>query len=173
MDFGIQLDGKKEAARYFTAKPRQIERATRLTINKVVRSMHREAGGTLPRRAGTSVVGYRRARAKRSLAKARRKRTVGSVWMGTMKIPAKYAGKIRSAKGGARAGRLFFKNAFVAKMAHGYEGIFRRKDGGRGVEQVHVDMPNAASDMRRIKDRNGPIIRRLLHAELVRQFKRK
>lgn len=147
MEYKITLDGKKEVKRWFALKPQQIARASRLTINQVISESHKKLGGNIPREAGTSVVGYRRVRAKKTLAKARRKVMVGVAWMGTLQIPAKYAGRAKNTKGGVIVGRHFFENAFVATMKSGYTGVFRRVSGSRDIEQVMIDLPKARSQV--------------------------
>lgn len=141
MEYRIWLEGKAKVDNWFRLKPKQISRATRLTINSVISQSHKQLGGEIPRAAGTSITGYRRVRAKKNLAKARRKVMTGVAWLGTLRIPAKYAGRMKQQKGGVRVGRHFFENAFVATMKSGYMGVFKRVSGG--IEQEYIDLPQA------------------------------
>ena len=157
--------------RVFDAMPAQIKRAAKTAINKSVKGMQKEAGGIIPRDAGTSVVGYRRVRSKRRAFKVRR--PVGSVWQGTLRIPAKYAGKMRNVGNGAKAGKRFFENAFVATMPKsGYKGIFKRKSNGSGIEQVYIKLPNARATMAKIAKENEKTIERVFKIELDKQIQK-
>ncbi len=70
----------------------------------------------------------------------------GSVWMGTRKIAAAHAGRLRNdpARSGAWAGKYFFENSFVAKMGSGYESVFQRIEGSNKIKQRYVHLPSAA-----------------------------
>lgn len=174
MEMRIHLDGKAEAARWFKLKPRQIDRASRLSINQVTNELHKQLGGSLPRDAGTSVVGYRKVRAKKSLAKARSLAKRGVTWMGTMKIPAKYGGRMKQVHGGVKVGRHFFENAFIATMKNDYQGVFKRIQGTDKIEQAMIDMPNAdaqaATAASWAEARYKNVLRKRLHIELNKKY---
>lgn len=119
--------------------PKQVKRASRLAVNQITSEIHKELGGEIPREHGTSIVGYRRVRSKKKLAKARGKGLRGVVWQGTLRIQAKYAGKPRKVKGGVKAGKHFFPNAFIMTFKSGYSGIFKRKDGKFVEEHIKID----------------------------------
>lgn len=136
-------------ARMVNLTPKEMNKASQRTINKVIPNIQREAGGAIPRAAGASVGGYRRVRSKRKIATVRRLR--GEVWQGTLKIPAKYAaGRLRQTRTGVRAGRLFFEGAFLATMRNGYRGVFRRKGAGRAIQQEYIYLDDARSVMERL-----------------------
>jgi len=143
MEMRIRVENKAKVATWFKLMPKQIDRASRLSINQVTNELHKRLGGEIPKEAGVTVVGYRRVRAKKSLAKAgRRKIKRGVTWMGTMEIPAKYAGRMRSEGSDAWAGKYFFQNAFIATMKSGYKGIFYRLPGGK-LKQATIKLPKS------------------------------
>ena len=169
----ITLEDKTKVARWFALKPSQIARASRLSINQVTNELHKQLGGDIPRVAGTTVVGYRRVRAKKRLAKAGRGRIKrGVAWMGTMKIPAKYGGRMKNAGSDAWAGKHFFKNAFVATMGNGYQSIFYRMPGGK-LKQAMIDLPKSDTQAktagRWARNRVDRVLERRLRAELAKK----
>lgn len=174
MEMRIRLDGKEQVAQWFKLKPKQIDRATRLTINQVTNELHKSLGGKLPREAGTSVVGYRRVRAKKTLAKARSRANRGVTWMGTMKIPAKYAGRMKQVPGGVQVGRHFFENAFIGTMKSGYEGVFTRIQGTDKIKQAMIEMNNAEAQVITAaswaEGRSKNILAKRLHIELNKKY---
>lgn len=145
MDIRVSLVGQqKQLQRMLKLMPGEMQKITKKVINEVVDETHRELGGIIPRAEGVSIGGYRRVRSKKRRAKGR-KRVRASIWQGTLRIPAKYAGKPRNVKGGAQAGRHFFPGAFVATMKDtGYTGIFRRRGADKHpLEQEYVYLDNA------------------------------
>lgn len=126
-------------------KPKQIERAGRLAINQITNEIHKDLGGEVPKAHGTSITGYRRVRSKKTLAKTRTKRMRGIVWQGTMSVQAVYGGKPREVKGGVKAGRHFFPDAFIAVMKSGHVGIFKRMKGSSELEEERIELEQAKS----------------------------
>lgn len=122
---------------------KNVQRASRLAINEATNEAHKELGGTIPRAHGTSVTGYRRVRSKKKLAKARRRKMQGVVWQGLNQIQGTYAGKARKVKGGIKAGRHFFPNAFKITFKSGHVGIFRRINGKLTEEMIDLDQAKA------------------------------
>ncbi len=147
-------------------KPRQVERASRLAINAVTNEAHKELGGAIPTTHGTSIMGFRRVRSKKTLAKVRRKSLKAIVWEGTKEIKATYAGKARNVKGGIRAGKHFFPGAFIMKFKSDHVGIFKRM-GGQLVEET-IDLPQAHA----IVKRAGVKALHKLPGEFRKQYKR-
>lgn len=149
-DVRISLQGdQRRLQKLFKLMPGEIERISKKSINEVTDKYTRQLGGEIPRDAGTSVTGYRRVRSKKKRAKGR-KRIRAQIWQGSLRIPARYAGRMKAKKGGVQAGRHFFPGAFIATMSNGYRGVFTRK--GRDsypIEQEFVYLDNAASIVRR------------------------
>ena len=139
----ITLKDKGKVATWFKLMPKQIDRASRLSINQVTNELHKRLGGEIPKVAGTTIVGYRRVRAKKKLARSGRQKVKrGVTWMGTMEIPAKYAGRMRSEGSDAWAGKYFFQNAFIATMKSGYTGVFYRLPGNK-LKQAMIQLPKS------------------------------
>jgi len=146
----IRVEGQAAIAAQFKARPAQIKRAARKTVRQVTNKLHKRLGGAIPRADGTPVVGYRKIRAKKKTPRGRGRSSYGEVWMGTNKIAAHYAGRMRNrpSQGGASVGGHFFKNAFVAKMSNGYESVWKRIEGGK-LEQQYVELPSARREAER------------------------
>ncbi len=165
----IRLEGNEAIARSLNAKPAQVKRASRKAVRETVTALHKELGGAIPRAAGTPVGGFRRVRAKKKRAKQGRGKVSGSVWMGTRKIAAAYAGRLRNDpdRGGAWAGKYFFENSFVAKMKSGYVSIFQRVEGASKIRQRYVHLPSAAG----VAKRAGDNARKDLSARFTKNLK--
>lgn len=172
MKMTLRITGRDEIAKKLKATPAQVRRASRKTVRQVVNEGYRELGGTIPRTAGIPVGGYRRVRAKKQTPKGRQRSSRGEVWMGTNKIAAKFAGKVRNdpTTGGAWAGKYFFENSFVAKMRNGYESIFERVHGSRKLQQRYVHLPDARNDAQRSADRMELRLRKILRANLEKEL---
>ena len=173
MQFKIRLEGKEQVKAWLKLKPVQINRASRITINQVTRELHKQLGGEIPKVGGTSVVGYRRVRAKKKLAKAGRTRIKrGITWMGTLDIPAKYAGRPRKTKDGVKVGRHFFTNAFVVTMKNGYTGVFYRLPGNK-LEQAMIELPQSDAQAKSAatwaNQRASSVLRSRLQIELAKK----
>jgi hypothetical protein len=96
-------------------------------VNKIVALIHKDAGGRLARATGTNIGGFRRVRTLKRNAKAKQRQQVGSVWVGGNAIRSHWLkGKAVNTSGGARVGKHFFADAFVATMGNGYTGVFKR-----------------------------------------------
>lgn len=121
--------------------PREIRRVNRLVTNKLVRAIAKETGGTIPRAARTGVLGFRKKRLFASYARVKQTTVRGSVWLGGNRIAAKYAGKVRNVRGGAKAGKHFFLGSFAATMPNGYRSVFHRKADG-SLEQDTIPVTN-------------------------------
>lgn len=171
MKMHIRLEGQKELAAFFRAKPAQIRRASRTTVRQLTNEGHKELGGTIPRTAGTPVGGFRRVRAKKRTPKGRQRSSTGSIWMGTNKIAAHYVGKMSNGHNGAWAGKYFFENAFVAKMKKGYESVWERTSGG-GLKQRYVHLPDARNDARRAADKIEKRLRIVLRKNLEKEMRK-
>ena len=163
----IRLEGQAAIAAMFKARPAQIRRASRKTVRTVTNRLHRELGGQIPRANSTPVVGYRKIRAKKKTPRGRGQSSFGSVWMGTNRIAARYAGRLRNNKsrGGASAGKHFFENAFVAKMSNGYESIWKRMDDGK-LKQQYVELPNARAIAEQAADKARRELKLLLRKNM-------
>ena len=172
MRYNLSLKGDQARLnRMYNLTPAQMKKAAQKTINTVVPKYQKEAGGAIPRAAGTSITGYRRVRSKRKLAKVRKLR--GEVWQGTLRIPARYAGRLRQTKGGVRAGRLFFEGAFIATMKNGYRSVFRRKGAGRyPIEQEFVYLDDSPSIMARLADGARRDLSRILEDEVRKAWRK-
>lgn len=147
--------------------PRQVEQVNRKVVNKSLRAIDKEVGGTVPRAAGTSVVGFRRKRVFKTLAKARRKAVIGNVWIGANSIPAKYGGKLKSVTGGAKAGRHYFPGSFVATMPNGYRSIFHKNDTGDLIQDM-IKVPDSNKHALRALDNTRSSTSRIIHNEIKR-----
>ena len=175
MQVRLKVTGQKELAAYFKAKPAQVRRAARRTVRQITNELHKELGGTIPRKAGTTVVGYRRVRAKKKTPKGRQASSRGSVWMGTNKIAAAYAGRLRNdpTSGGAWAGKYFFENSFVAKMKSGHESIFQKIKGTNKIRERYVHLPDARNDAKRAADKVELKLRNVLRKNLEIEMAKK
>ena len=174
MQFKIRLDGKAELGMYFAAKPAQIQRAARFTANEYTRIVHKEAGSEIPRVVASSVLGFKRVRAKRRLAKARAKRVQGITWIGENEIAGIYAkGRLKKVKGGVMKGRYFFENAFVATMKSGHTGIFTRLSSGKIKQATFPIEAQADGVIRDVVRSNEPKIQAMLRRRLERELSRK
>lgn len=171
MDMRIKIQGKDKVSKFLQAKPSQIKRAARNTINQVTRELKKELGGTIPREHGTSITGFRRYRSKSTLAKVGRKRIQGITWIGGNAIAAAYAGKPRNVKGGAKAGRFFFAKSFVATMKSGHKGIFQRISGSNKIKEVTIPLTKVkALVIKAAKGARGRI-RSIMQKQLRKQMK--
>jgi len=173
MKFNLRLEGKEALARNFAAKPAQIHRAVKFTINEYTRLLTKTIGGQAPRVAETSVAGFRRVRTYRKLAKGRRKRLQGITWVGENAIAAIYGkGRIKKTKGGIKKGNRFYENAFVATMKSGHKGIFYRV-GSKIKEATFEIEPQTDSVIRDVIGSTQPKIRSMLHRRLAREMSKK
>lgn len=154
-------------------KPAHVKRASRLAVNQITNEMHKELGGEIPRAHGTSVTGYRRVRSKKNLAKARAKRLRALVWQGTLRIPAKYAGKPRKVTGGVKAGKHYFPNAFIATMKNGYTGVFKRITGSSKLEQEYIELEQAQKMVRRKAQEKLPKLQEAFRYQYKKLIKNK
>ena len=171
MDMRIRIDGKADVTKRLNLTPSKVQRAARLTVNQATRELKKELGGTIPKNHGTSIAGFRRVRAKSTLAKGRSKRVRGITWVGTKNIAAAYAGKPRNVKNGAKAGRFFFDGGFVVKMKSGHKGIFRRVAGSDKIKEVTIPLTNAeAMVARAAKGARGKIMS-IMQKQLRKQMK--
>lgn len=167
----ITIDGTTDPkSALLTAK--EVNRVNRQVANKMMRDVRKEVGGSIPKASGTSVAGYRRKRVFFTNAKVKQKNTRASIWLGGNRIAARYGGKMRNTTGGAKAGRHFFKDAFVATMGNGYTSIFRR---GQGDKLVQETIPVLA--LNRLADRAlltaKPDIEKVLNREINKLLKNK
>ena len=169
MKMRIRLEGQKELAAYFKAKPAQIRRASRATVRQLTNEGYKELGGTIPRTAGTPVGGFRKVRAKKRTPKGRQRSSTGSIWMGTNKIAAHYVGKMSNGHKGAWAGKYFFENSFVATMKNGYESVWQRTSGG-GIKQRYVHLPDARNNAKRAADKIEKKLRITLRKNLEKEM---
>ena len=172
-NLSIKIDGTDAIKNEFGLRPAQIRSASRLTVNQVARELQQELGRSIPKQHGTSITGFKRVRAKRTLAKARnsRKRIQGITWIGRNAIAAAYAGKPRNVKGGARAGRYFFENAFVVTMKSKHTGIFKRIKGSNKIEEQTVDLTNAQAQVVHAAKNARGRIRHILQNQLKKKVK--
>jgi len=145
----------------------QLARAQRLVINRIVDMTHKELGGSIPKRSGVRVGGFRKVRAKKNKAKVRQKTATGVVWLGGNKVQAKFGGRLKQTKKGAYAGRHYWANAFVAKMKNGYESIFRRTGNGK-LEEMRIDVVPMHEIASRSVARNSENSTGLLRKELTK-----
>jgi len=165
----IRIDGKKELAAYFAAKPAQIRRATLFTAKQITRELHKELGGAIPRSADTSTLGYRRARAKNTTPKARQRKVRGVVWMGTKKIAAKFVGKPRQGKGVVRVRGHVFQNAFIRNYGSGPV-VLQRIAGTDRLKEAKIELPNSAGQAQSAASRARGRIKRVIRERLRREL---
>jgi len=172
MRINIRLPDRAKLAAYFKAKPNQIRTASRKTVRELVNMGHKELGGALPRSAGTSVVGYRRVRAKKRTPKGRQRSSTGEIWMGTNKIAAKFGGKLRNdrAAKGAYAGRNYFRNSFVATMKNGYTSIFQRIAGTNKIKERYIAIPKAHGTTQQTAERLRKKMPMLIRANILKEL---
>lgn len=120
LDFKLEFD-RFDIPAIFEATPGQIKNAHRRAIGKTIRwlssRISRELGQQfdLPQRVF-------QVRSKRSFD-----HESGSLWVGLNPIAASWLGKGRQTKTGVSVRSHRFKSAFMAKMANGHIGVFRRK----------------------------------------------
>lgn len=165
INYRVVVDARTDALSEFLT-PREVERVNRLVVNKMVRSVNTEVGGTIPRAARTGVTGFRRKRVFKTNARAKRKFVKGSVWIGANPIAAPYVGKMRNVAGGARAGSHFFAGGFLVKTKNGYETIFKKVKGG--LVQQTVPVPNADKHAETALNRQRTGIQSMLHTEITK-----
>jgi len=171
-DLRIKIDGTDTIENEWNLRPAQIRSASRLTVNQVVRELQQDLGRSIPKQHGTSIAGFKRVRAKKTLAKAKtRKRIQGITWIGRNAIAAAYAGKPRNVTGGARAGKYFFENAFVATMKSGHTGIFKRIKGSTKIVEQTVDLDQAQSQVRTAVNKKRGRISQILRQQLEKKIK--
>lgn len=127
-----------EAKAFFAQAPSKIRRSLKTTRTQITNKLTRELGGSIPRKSGTSVAGFRRVRVKKAATLKS-----STIWLGGNLVAAKFGGALRNVDGGAMAGRHFFKGAFVATMKNGYTSIFSRTSARRlRQEKIRViDLP--------------------------------
>ena len=150
--------------------PREVDRVNRLVVNKMVRGVNTEVGGTIPRAARTNVTGYRRKRVIKTNARASRKYPKGTVWIGANPIAAKYGGKVRNVAGGARAGKHFFAGGFVVKTKSGYESIFKKIKGRLVQQTIPVENADKYSEIALNNQRGSA--ESLIHSEINKVIER-
>lgn len=174
MKLRLRVEGRGEIAQSFRAFPKEIRRASRRTVRQITNELHKELGGKIPRTAGVSILGYRRVRAKKRPPKANKRLTRGIVWLGTRRIAARYAGRMRDSEtfGGAFAGQYFFENAFVAKFKSGYDGIFKRNDQGK-LEEQYVNLPQAHAEVIAAAGKSRSRISELLQKNLEHERRKR
>lgn len=176
MDITIKVEGAEAVAKEFALRPKQIERASRLTVNQITKELHKELGGQIPKTAGSSIPGYRKHRAKKRLAKAKDKKKIrGVVWLGTKSIAAKYIkGRPGHIAGyGASKGKYVFKNSFWKTMKNGYKSIFRRtKRTKSGIEEERVSLPKSHAESLAALRGKRRTIQNILEAQLRKLFEK-
>lgn len=170
---GVQLKMRVNAASDDLSElltPREIDRVNRLVVNKMVRGVNNEVGGTIPRAARTNVTGYRRKRVIKTNARASRKYPKGTVWIGANPIAAKYGGKVRNVPGGAKAGSHFFRGGFVVETKNGYRSIFKRIKGRLVQETIPVKDADKYSEIALNNQRGAT--ESLIHTEITKVLER-
>lgn len=169
VEMKIRIDGKKELAAYFAAKPNQIRRATLFTTRQITNELHKELGGDIPRAADTSVLGYRRARAKKTLPRAKRRSIRGVAWMGTKKIPAGWVGKPRQGKNVVRVRGHVFQNAFVRYYGSNPV-VLQRIPGTRDLKEAKIDLPASAGQAKSAASKAQGRVKRVMREQLRKQL---
>jgi hypothetical protein len=158
----ITFDGLEETITALQATPRQIATASRRAVSTVTRQTNRAILQEMAAGAGVTQRLLRtRRRVIQRLPKASQgDRPSGSVWVGTLPLPAGYlatnAQRARVLMGvrgpggvtvGGRLRRYTFEGAFWAEVGAGHAGIFKRKGRARLplVEQtIPLNLPEAA-----------------------------
>ncbi len=171
----ISISGIEEVSKELALRPKQMERASRLTVNQVVKELHKDLGHQIPNTAALSVVGFRRHRIKKRLAKAKDKIIMASVWVGTKSVAATYAkGKFRQVKGvGVAVGRYLFKDSFWRTMKNGRRIILHRtKRTKSGVEEVRISLPSSHEEIKKAVRGKSRRIENILEYQLEKQFKK-
>jgi hypothetical protein len=167
----------KEIKEYFDRKPVQVKRAARNAINKITRLIKKELGGSIPKRAGSSVAGFRRVRSRSSRSTVKKARRSGgvqesSVFMGTNDIAARFAGKPRQIGSDVRAGRHLFRDSFIVEMSNGFRGVFKEVDGKLKQQTFRVAGAEALSIRARNKYVSTEILGREVNQNLELEFKK-
>ena len=106
--------------------PVQIARVTRNLTNFIATDLRQSLGGSIPKKSGSNIAGFRRVRTRKTLSTVKRRRPFATLWLGGNTIAAKYGGRLYQTEKGAGAGKHFFKGSFIATMKTGYRSIFHR-----------------------------------------------
>lgn len=109
------------ARAWIRAGNRAVAKTTRSTLSQALRAIAKAEGIPVSRLR----------KAKRGTFRLTRQRNAvsGLVWLGLLPVKASVFGKPRQTRGGARAGKQVFPEAFVATMPSGHTGIFERAIG--------------------------------------------
>ena len=105
-----------DTQRWLNVTPANVRTAARQTIRQIVNEAHKELASDIPKRAGISITGFRRIRAKKNRPKGRGRIIRGSVWMGRNEVEARRAGKPKQFDGYVKAGKYLFDKSFVMRV---------------------------------------------------------
>lgn len=108
---------------FMNAMPRQIFEASGFAVSEAVKFGRKRLGDEMHTKLDIPKNVWRRWRTAR---RYRRNAATGVVWLGVNELKAAYAGKLRQGNAGAYSGRRFFRGSFIATMASGHKGIFKR-----------------------------------------------
>lgn len=117
----IRLDGVKLVEKFLSSSKDQVDRAARVAVSTTVTSTEEKIERNIIRQHNlpSSFKGKRAYSSVRGLK--------GNVWIGGYPVKASVLGRLKQTNRGARAGRHFFKGAFVSTLRSGHVAAFRRK----------------------------------------------
>lgn len=140
----VSTEGLEELIASFGAVPQQIERAERRAVNKTTTWLAKGVRKDLAASIGVAqrVMDDR----VRGLEYGYHGIPAGMVWFGLnpIAITRRRFGTLTQMAKGAKAGRLSFAGAFVARMPSGHEAVFRRDGKTRlpiSEESLDIDTP--------------------------------
>ncbi len=166
----LELDATEVKA-FIKPKPKEIARANRLVMNKLVGSITRDSS-VIAKKSRVRVIGFKKARVIKTKAIARHKRPRAKVWVGGNRILASYLGKPRQLKKGARAGSHFFSKAFVATMKSGYTSVFKQLVSGK-IQEESVPVVELKPELQIILNKHKSAAGTMLKSELEKILKRR
>ena len=155
----ISFEGLEDTLLALQATPRQVRTASRRAVSTVTRQTNRALLREMATGAGVTqrLLRSRRRVIQRLPRASEGDRPSGSVWVGTLPLPAVYLATNaqrarvlmgRRDRGGVRIGRRFYPGAFWAEVGvGGHVGVFTRRGRARLpiVEQtVPLEIPESA-----------------------------
>lgn len=134
--------GLDKLERAMLATPTEVHKAERRAMKRTITWARKQM-----LRAGSESFGVPQSRLKKAQRSAMVVRDGGGrVWFGTKPLRSGYAGTPRQQKRAAKVGKHKFPGAFVATMASGYTGIFKRVGKSRLPIREHVIKSEGITD---------------------------
>lgn len=156
-------------AEMYQATPAQVSRAIYRTIKRGLVWLKKRVVADV---AGKSLL-PRSALKNRFFTSAKKRKdfVYGALWIGLREIEAAYVGRLSQQKEGAKAGKHFFKGAFVARMPSGHRSVYRStgkktRTGRTQIAPEYVDVDGADQSV----DRHGNDLREYVMAVLEREL---